>query len=684
MLETSSDPWTISGIELLAPDGKSMTAARELLRGTPFPEVEPTLDGRGWWALCRGLNDVYRVAVRLADGGFRCECSCPSRKYPCKHTLALLLHLVDRPALRATPTQTTHVSMDFEGLLRSIFLNPDDDTARLAFADYLDENDQPDRAALIRVQCERNRLSADDPRNGELAASESKLVSKLLPMGTLPNGFGQVFRQGFIHLLVNADAFRDVGATPAGMVNLFLNGWVEVVRFRAPFQTVGQAAHTLLQRVGELDFSEVRQEDTDLVRLASDLAVGGEGSRLARIRVHPLDEELFLALALETPISPPKRPNSEQVSTTRHEYHLTPDHLDRLLQAGRFDDVRDLCLRGETVGDAGVKTLAQGNNLQLTSLSLRDAGIGPKGAAALSQALWFSGLTRLEVCFSPFVNAGVGALGRCRDTCRMTSLRLHGVGVDDPGIVEFSRSSQFPVLETLELPGNEITEVSAAAILSTEHFPALRAIDLSHNRVPVEKQAEVVLEARAHRPIEVTFGETKLTRTIDPIAPDTSVRFIIVNGSKGMLEGLAASPSIERVTSLVLRGTPVNPEVAGRLGSRLSAKRWQELELSGYSLGENAAAVVASFCSQYCPPHLMLSEIGMRYLAVAKLALVAALAPVRILDLSGNLMGAGGLDALLGSPYLRGVERFVLRGLNLSQREREHFQTRFGKRAEFS
>ncbi|HEV3436862.1 MAG TPA: SWIM zinc finger family protein [Gemmata sp.] len=90
MIETSSDPWAISGIELLAPDGKSMTAARELLRGVPFPQVELTLDGRGWWGLCRGLNDMYRVAVWLGDGGFRCECNCPSRKYPCKHALTIL------------------------------------------------------------------------------------------------------------------------------------------------------------------------------------------------------------------------------------------------------------------------------------------------------------------------------------------------------------------------------------------------------------------------------------------------------------------------------------------------------------------------------------------------------------------------------------------------------------------
>ena len=303
---------------------------------------------------------------------------------------------------------------------------------------------------------------------------ETQLLSKLLPMATLPNGFGQVFRQGFIHLSVNADAFRDVGAIPAGMVNLFLSGWVEIVRFRAPFQTVGQEAHTLLQRVGELDFSEVRQADIDLVRLASDFVVGGDGSRLARIRVHPLDEELFRALALETPTSLPKHASNEPISTTRFEYHLTPDHLNRLLQAGRFDDVRDLCLKGETIGDAGAETLALGNNLQLSRLSLRNPGIGPPGAAAISKALWFSELTHLELCGSPLVNAGVAALGRSLIPCRMTSLRLRGVGVGDPGIIEFACSRRFSVLETLELPGNEISEVGAAAILAAEHFPVLR------------------------------------------------------------------------------------------------------------------------------------------------------------------------------------------------------------------
>jgi uncharacterized protein (TIGR02996 family) len=43
-----------------------------------------------------------------------------------------------------TPEQATFVSQICE--------NPDDDTVRLVYADWLDENGDPDRAAFIRVQ----------------------------------------------------------------------------------------------------------------------------------------------------------------------------------------------------------------------------------------------------------------------------------------------------------------------------------------------------------------------------------------------------------------------------------------------------------------------------------------------------------------------------------------------------
>ncbi len=46
----------------------------------------------------------------------------------------------------------------YEPFLRAICENPEDDTVRLVYADWLDENRDPDRAEFIRVQVERARL----------------------------------------------------------------------------------------------------------------------------------------------------------------------------------------------------------------------------------------------------------------------------------------------------------------------------------------------------------------------------------------------------------------------------------------------------------------------------------------------------------------------------------------------
>ena len=41
-----------------------------------------------------------------------------------------------------------------EALRQAVIANPDDDTPRLVYADWLDENAQPERAAFIRAQVE--------------------------------------------------------------------------------------------------------------------------------------------------------------------------------------------------------------------------------------------------------------------------------------------------------------------------------------------------------------------------------------------------------------------------------------------------------------------------------------------------------------------------------------------------
>jgi uncharacterized protein (TIGR02996 family) len=49
---------------------------------------------------------------------------------------------------------------DREALLAAILREPDEDMPRLAFADWLDENGEPERAEFIRVQCRLARMPA--------------------------------------------------------------------------------------------------------------------------------------------------------------------------------------------------------------------------------------------------------------------------------------------------------------------------------------------------------------------------------------------------------------------------------------------------------------------------------------------------------------------------------------------
>lgn len=74
-------------IAAAAPDQSALTAASKLLK----PSLWPLLVARNGlvWGECQGSgSSPYRVVADEADLG--AKCTCPSRKFPCKHSLALL------------------------------------------------------------------------------------------------------------------------------------------------------------------------------------------------------------------------------------------------------------------------------------------------------------------------------------------------------------------------------------------------------------------------------------------------------------------------------------------------------------------------------------------------------------------------------------------------------------------
>ena len=70
-----------------APDGVSQVAGRRLARPGPWSAIG--LSDGVLWGECQGSGRTpYRVTVDT--GSRRYQCSCPSRKFPCKHAVALL------------------------------------------------------------------------------------------------------------------------------------------------------------------------------------------------------------------------------------------------------------------------------------------------------------------------------------------------------------------------------------------------------------------------------------------------------------------------------------------------------------------------------------------------------------------------------------------------------------------
>src|SRR4051812_19714689 len=75
---------------------------------------------------------------------------------------------------------------DGASLLAYCHLHPDDDQARLVYADWLEEHGEADRAELVRVQVARSRLWEGDIDAGLLEEREQHLLKTHLAAWLAP------------------------------------------------------------------------------------------------------------------------------------------------------------------------------------------------------------------------------------------------------------------------------------------------------------------------------------------------------------------------------------------------------------------------------------------------------------------------------------------------------------------
>ncbi len=667
--------WTANHVKSLAPDAASIPAAQKVLRKGGFGTVEPTADNRGWWVVCQGLTDTYQVSVRRNGDAFDCECTCPSYKNPCKHALALLIYLVDHPELRSEAETPKTAASDFDALLRAVFAHPDEDTPRFVFADFLEENDQPDRAALIRYQCEQYRLKPSEKRHKELTKLLKPLTAKFRKqIEPLPERAEYELRRGFLRLNSDPSSFRDFGSLPARLAGLFRDGWVEHVKLDYYYAAFDADLAPLLMTVGELDVSRFRLPEEMLFRLVADTAEARETGRLARVKVHTRVRKVFddLVQAQRGETVPPAGELEE-----RSYVNLTPRVFELLSRAGRLSRAPRLTLSsGGMLGDTDVPTLLAADLSDLRVLRLDVWSLSRGGVQTLVNSPALSQLKTLEIEATDIGGGGVAALARATGLRSLESLRLMDCGLTDADAEALAKSKSLPNLVHLDLTMNSITPRGAAALFAAKHFLKLSALSLHDTAIEGAEGLPLVLDAPDRKQLMGAFAQGNVSRAVggEVIVGVTGRE----NDTGALFDGLEACPGAKRVTQFAATRAGIGAAELPDLASGFdSAKLWS-LDLRDNPLRNDGAAALATAFARFKLRELKLSACRVQSAGVASLLGAAFMNTLRVFDLSGNTIGMAGVSALLKAEVPPELRELVLTGCRIIDADKNRLKAKYG------
>jgi uncharacterized protein (TIGR02996 family) len=267
-----------------------------------------------------------------------------------------------------------------DAFLQAIIENPEDDTHRLVYADWLEENGDElgmAHARLIRVQCDLANLPADDPRRAELEEQEACLLDTHGKTWTKPLrklGFGSKvarrfrFRQGFLaEGKMSATDFVNRAEKLFKAVPT-----LHVMRFPDASNEVKSLSECpYLARLTEVDLN----------------AMCSCGSC-------PIQRELRILFA---------SPNVARLTVLNLAGNrLDPETARALAASPHLGRLRALDLSGNSLRTAGARALATSPNLaNLTTLNLAGADIGPAGGRDLADSPHLKRLTTLDLSDNP-------------------------------------------------------------------------------------------------------------------------------------------------------------------------------------------------------------------------------------------------------------------------------------------
>jgi uncharacterized protein (TIGR02996 family) len=363
------------------------------------------------------------------------------------------------------------------GLLQDVCANPADDVPRLVYADWLEDNGDPQRAEFIRTHVEMAKLGEGHRRHASLFQRAQALLMRNasvwhgeLPDWARPRGYGLgSYDRGFL---------REIHCTARqwlkGAKTLLRTVPVDHLSVSNATGKVGELCrHPGFERVRSLGFFE-RLTPGDVAELAA-WSPAGSGLEL-RMHTTTLQDEGVLALA--------KLPFLPRLRSLCLSYNRIGEDGARAVAAAPLSSLEVLLLTSNRIGDAGVAALAASSFLpRLTRLDLSWVAIGRAGVRALAAAKSPLALASLDLSHNSIGDEGLAALAGSAALANLRHLRLADAGVGPAGVVALTGSPHLTRFESLDLLNNPLGDAAAVALAGWPGATSLRDVLLTRTGI---------------------------------------------------------------------------------------------------------------------------------------------------------------------------------------------------------
>ena len=390
---------------------------------------------------------------------------------------------------------------DREALHRAILDHPDDDTPRLIFADYLEEEGEAARAAFIRKQVELARAPEYDPVWVRAKYHEPEFVTGspwLEALPTLSPGLTwtpEPFRRGFpsavqsvggVAFADNADALfalnpvdsLELSGVRTGERELTESPWLTRLRSLSLPEGISRVtARGILNspRLERLTDLHVGSRMTPPV--AADVIVGSRAfKRLTGFSYRDDSRTHAIVTALARLADPPQLERLDLASN-----RITAEPLAQLLAAPALANVVELDLSDNNLRADGDWALAAAELPALRVLRLLGTFPSHVAIRTLSESPVYAGLRSLSLSGNHGSFGFVVPLAESPRSQNLRVLDLHGNRVGARGAAALANSPHLRNLIELNLSENMIEDGGAYALAESPHLEGLIALDVSAN-----------------------------------------------------------------------------------------------------------------------------------------------------------------------------------------------------------